>query len=161
MYERIAALNADPSHVYPNTDEGKEQVLVYLNQLVAQMKPRLPSVFSEAPKADLEIQRVPAFAENGAPLGYYTGAPLDNSRPAVYHINLRDTADWPKWSLPTLSYHEGIPGHHFQISVSREHGELPIYRRAGYGFSGYTEGWALYAEQLADEIGRASCRERV
>ena len=150
---RIAALNADPRYVYPNTDEGKQEVLAYLNQLVAQMKPRLPTVFNMTPKADLEIQRVPAFAENGAPLGYYTGGPLDNSRPAVYHINLKDTADWPKWTLPTLSYHEGIPGHHLQISVSRETGALPIYRRAGYGFSGYTEGWALYAEQLADEIG--------
>jgi uncharacterized protein (DUF885 family) len=150
--ERVAALNADPSHVFPNTDAGKQEVLVYLNQLIAEMKPRLPKVFNVMPKAGLEIQRVPAFAENGAPLGYYTGAPLDNSRPAVYHINLRDTADWPKWSLPTLSYHEGIPGHHFQISVSREHGTLPIYRRT-VGFPGYNEGWGLYAEQLADEIG--------
>jgi uncharacterized protein (DUF885 family) len=149
---RIAALNADPRYIFPNTDAGKQEVLAYLNQLIAQMKPRLPTVFNVLPKAALDIERVPAFAENGAPLGYYTGAPLDNSRPAVYHINLRDTADWPKWSLPTLSYHEGVPGHHFQISVSREHGTLPIYRRT-VGFPGYNEGWGLYAEQLADEIG--------
>jgi uncharacterized protein (DUF885 family) len=151
--QRVAALNADPRHLFADTDAGKAECLAYLNELVAQMKPRLPKVFSVLPKADLEIQRVPAFLEAGAPLGYYTAAPIDNSRPGIYHINLKSTADWPKWGLPTLSYHEGIPGHHLQNSVSREHGELPIYRRAVGNFAGYGEGWALYAEQLADEIG--------
>jgi uncharacterized protein (DUF885 family) len=151
--ERLAALNADPRWLFPDTDAGKADCLAYLNQLVAEMKPRLPGAFNVLPKADLEIQRVPAFIESGAPLGYYSAAPIDSSRPAVYHINLKSTADWPRWSLPTLSYHEGIPGHHLQNSVSREHGELPIYRRAGGGFAGYSEGWALYAEELAEEIG--------
>jgi uncharacterized protein (DUF885 family) len=151
--ERLAALNADPSHLFPDTDAGKTACVAYLNQLVAEMKPRLPAVFNVLPKAELRIERVPAFIENGAPLGYYSAAPIDGSRPAIYHINLKDTADWPKWSLPTLSYHEGIPGHHLQNSVSREHGDLPIYRRAGGQFAGYGEGWALYAEQLSDEIG--------
>jgi uncharacterized protein (DUF885 family) len=150
--ERLAALNADPSHLFPNTDAGKEACLAYLNQLVAGMKPRLPAVFNVLPKAELRIERVPAFIETGAPLGYYSAAPIDGSRPAIYHINLKDTADWPKWTLPTLSYHEGIPGHHLQNSVSREHGDLPVYRRISQ-FAGYGEGWALYAEQLADEIG--------
>jgi uncharacterized protein (DUF885 family) len=150
--ERLAALNADPSHLFPNTDAGKEECLAYLNQLVAGMKPRLPAVFNVLPKAELRIERVPAFIETGAPLGYYSAAPIDGSRPAIYHINLKDTADWPKWSLPTLSYHEGVPGHHLQNSVSREHGDLPAYRRISQ-FAGYGEGWALYAEQLADEIG--------
>jgi uncharacterized protein (DUF885 family) len=150
--ERLAALNADPRYVYPNTEAGKTELLAYLNQLVAQIRPRLPQVFRTLPKADLEIRRVPAYIEAGAPLGYYQGAPLDNSRPGAYYINLKDTADWPKWGLPTLTYHEGVPGHHFQISVSREAGELPIYRRVG-GFSAYNEGWGLYAEQLAGEMG--------
>jgi uncharacterized protein (DUF885 family) len=149
---RLAALNADPRYVYPNTDAGKAELLTHLNQLVADLRPHLPQAFRTLPKADLEIRRVPAYIEAGAPLGYYQGAPLDNSRPGAYYINLKDTADWPKWSLPTLTYHEGIPGHHFQISVSREAGELPIYRRVG-GFSAYNEGWALYAEQVADELG--------
>jgi uncharacterized protein (DUF885 family) len=78
---------------------------------------------------------------------------LDNSRPGAYYVNLSDTANWPKFSLPTLTYHEGIPGHHLQISVSREQGALPIYRRAGGGFPVYSEGWALYAEELASELG--------
>lgn len=149
---RISAFNADPRYLYPNTDAGKAELLTYLNEVIAEIKPRLPKVFDVSPKADLEIVRVPPFIEGGQPLGYYNGAPLDNSRPGRYYINLKDTANWPKWSLPTLCYHEGIPGHHFQISVSRETGELPIYRRVS-GFAGYNEGWALYAEQLADEIG--------
>jgi uncharacterized protein (DUF885 family) len=149
---RIAALNADPAQLYPNTDAAKTELVGHLNELVADMRQRLPQIFDVVPKAGLEIRRVPGFIEGGAPLGYYNAAPLDGSRPAAYYINLKDTADWPRWALPTLSYHEGIPGHHLQISVSREAGDLPIYRRVG-GFPGYTEGWALYAEQLADEIG--------
>ncbi len=150
--ERMAALNADPRWVYPNTEAGKADLLAHLNSLVAAIGPRLPSVFATLPKADLEIRRVPPYIESGAPLGYYQGAPLDNSRPGAYYINLKDTADWPRWSLPTLTYHEGIPGHHFQISVSREAGTLPLYRRAA-GFPAYNEGWWLYAERLASEIG--------
>jgi uncharacterized protein (DUF885 family) len=149
---RIAALNTDPAQLYANTDAAKAELIGHLNELVADMRQRLPQIFDVLPKASLEIRRVPGFIEGGAPLGYYNAAPLDGSRPAAYYINLKDTADWPRWTLPTLSYHEGIPGHHLQISVSREAGDLPIYRRVS-GFPGYTEGWALYAEQLADEIG--------
>jgi uncharacterized protein (DUF885 family) len=148
---RIAGLNADSRHLYPDTDAGKAELLVYLNQVIAEVKPRLPAVFDVSPKAELEIRRVSPANEAGAPLGYYNAGPLDNSRPGAYYINLQNTADWPKWSLPTLCYHEGIPGHHFQKSVARGAGELPIYRRVA-GFPGYDEGWALYAEQLADEL---------
>lgn len=151
--ERIAHLNGDPKHLYPNTEAGKAELLVYLNSLVQGMQARLPKGFDHLPKAALEIRRVPSYIEAGAPLGYYQGAPLDNSRPGAYYVNLADTANWPKWSLPTLTYHEGVPGHHLQISLSREQGELPVYRRSGGGFSAYSEGWALYAEILASELG--------
>jgi uncharacterized protein (DUF885 family) len=150
--DRIAQLNADPKHVYPNTDAGKAEVITYLNSLIAGIKPKLGRAFSTMPTAALEIRRVPSYIEAGAPLGYYNRAPLDGSRPGVYYINLKDTADWPKWSLPTLSYHEGVPGHHFQISIASETKDLPDYRRT-QGFAAYQEGWALYAEQLADELG--------
>jgi uncharacterized protein (DUF885 family) len=150
---RIAHLNSDPKHLYPNTEEGRTELLAHLNALVADMQKRLPKAFDNLPKAALEIRRVPPYIEAGAPLGYYQGAPLDNSRPGAYYINLQDTANWPKWGLPTLTYHEGVPGHHFQISLSREQGTLPIYRRAGGGFSAYSEGWALYSEQLANDLG--------
>jgi uncharacterized protein (DUF885 family) len=100
----------------------------------------------------LEIRRVPPAIELGAPGGYYSRPPLDGSRPGIYWINLRDTAEVPRWSLPTLTYHEGLPGHHLQLSLNNEAGNLPLIRKA-LVFSGYSEGWALYAEELALEMG--------
>ena len=88
----------------------------------------------------------------GAPGGYYNQGSLDGSRPGIYWINLRDTAEVPSWSLPTLTFHEAIPGHHLQISLANEAQGLPLLRKA-MGNSGYQEGWALYAEQLAVEMG--------
>jgi uncharacterized protein (DUF885 family) len=149
---RINALNVDPRSLYPNTDEGRAALLAYLNEVLADIRPRLPRMFNTIPRAELRINRVPPAIEAGAPGGYYQGGPLDGSRPGIYYINLKDTAEWPRMGLKTLTYHEGIPGHHFQISLARESGSLPIYRRAG-GFSAYSEGWALYAERLGDELG--------
>jgi uncharacterized protein (DUF885 family) len=95
---------------------------------------------------------VPVEIQDGASNGYYRRAALDGSRPAIYFINLKDVGDWPKYTLPTLSYHEGVPGHHLQISISQESKDIPTLRKIG-GFSAYSEGWALYAEQVADELG--------
>lgn len=150
--ERMNALNAEPRNVWPNTDAGRAELIESLNAQLRDLAPRLPRAFSTIPRAALEIRRVPPAIEAGAPGGYYQGAALDGSRPGAYYINLANTADWPKHSLPTLTYHEGSPGHHFQISIAREAGELPIYRRVG-GFSAYNEGWALYSERVADELG--------
>jgi uncharacterized protein (DUF885 family) len=149
---RINAMNVDPRYLYPNNDEGRTALLAQLNDYVADIRPRLPRMFNTIPRAQLQINRVPPAIEAGAPGGYYQGGALDGSRPGIYYINLKDTAEWPKMGLKTLTWHEGIPGHHFQTSIAREAGALPIYRRAG-GFSAYAEGWALYAERLAGELG--------
>ena len=146
--ERVNALGRDPQHLWPNDDAGKVALIDSLNEMVAEITPRLPEVFSTLPQAPVEIRRVPVSIQIGAPGGYYQAASLDGSRPGAYYINLRDTANRPKWSLKTLTYHEAVPGHHFQISVAREAGTLPIYRRAS-GFSAYNEGWALYSERVA------------
>jgi len=146
--ERVQALNKDPAQLFPNTDAGKEELLVWLNQLVAELEPKLPSVFGRLPKSHVEIRRVPVSIQSGAPGGYYQGPPLDGSRPGAYYINLRDSGNWPRFALPTLTYHEASPGHHLQVALQRESGELPQWRRAG-GFSAYNEGWALYAEAVA------------
>jgi len=150
--QRISAAMQKPEFIYPNTDAGKEQLLKDLNAQVAAMQARLPQYFGTLPKAKLDIRRVPVAIEAGAPGGYYNGAALDGSRPGAYYINLRNTKEWPKPTLPTLTYHEGIPGHHLQISLSQEAQGIPILRRI-VGFSSYSEGWALYSEQLADEMG--------
>jgi uncharacterized protein (DUF885 family) len=149
--ERLRGLYDDPQFRYPNTDEGKEKLLVDLNKKVEAVSAKLPGYFKTLPKAKLLIKRVPKATEAGAPGGYYQGASLDGSRPGMYYINLRDTAEVPSWTLSTLTYHEGIPGHHLQISIAQE-APLPLFRRI-IGFSSYQEGWALYAEQLADEMG--------
>ena len=146
--ERVQALNKDPAQLFPNTDAGKEDLLKWLNEQVAALEPKLPTVFGRLPKTNVEIRRVPVSIQSGAPGGYYQGPPLDGSRPGAYYINLRDSGNWPKFALPTLTYHEASPGHHLQVALQRESGELPQWRRAG-GFSAFNEGWALYAEAVA------------
>jgi uncharacterized protein (DUF885 family) len=149
--ERLRKMYDDPKFRYPNTDEGKEKLLADLNKKIQVVRAKLPQYFGVLPKANLVIKRVPKATEAGAPGGYYNSPSLDGKRPGMYYINLRDTAEVPSWSLPTLTYHEGIPGHHLQGSISNET-NLPMIRKVSF-FSAYIEGWALYSEQLADEIG--------
>jgi uncharacterized protein (DUF885 family) len=149
--ERLKQMFADPKFRYPNTDAGKEKLLADLNTKVQVVRAKLPQYFGVLPKANLVIKRVPKSTEAGAPGGYYNSASLDGKRPGMYYINLRDTAEVPSWTLPTLTYHEGIPGHHLQGSIQNE-SPLPLIRKVSF-FSAYIEGWALYSEQLADEIG--------
>jgi len=150
--ERFRQMYADPKQHYPNTDEGKVQLIEDLNKKVAAITPKLPKYFGQLPKAPLEIRRVPKAIEAGAPGGYYNSPTLDGSRPGIYWINLRDSAEQPRFTLPTLTYHEAIPGHHLQLALNNEAGDLPLIRKM-IGFSGYSEGWALYAEELAVEMG--------
>jgi len=150
--QRIAALGKDSRFVYPNTDEAKEELLKELNVQMAAMQARMPDYFGRLPKSPCDIRRVPKAIEAGAPGGYYMAPALDGSRPGAYYINLRDTAEWPKWTLPTLTYHEAVPGHHFQIALQMEQPDTPLLMKV-MGFSAYSEGWGLYSEQLADEIG--------
>jgi uncharacterized protein (DUF885 family) len=157
--ERLAALNAAPEQLYANTDEGRAAMIASLNQGVAGMKGSLPKAFAQVPDEPLEIRRVPPEIQDGASNGYYYRAPLDGSRPAIYWINLKDTADWPKYQLPSLTYHEGIPGHHLQLSYASTAGEVPLLLRTLF-ISAYGEGWALYAEQLAEELGGYNGLER-
>ena len=151
--ERAQVLAKDPKYLYPNTDAGRQQILDYCNGLIKGLQPHLPKYFRLLPKAPVEIRRVPAYIEAGAPGGYYNIPALDGSRPGAFYINLRDTSEWSRWKLPTLVYHESEPGHHFQLALVLEMPKLPLIRKAGGGFSANTEGWALYAEQLVDEMG--------
>lgn len=149
--ERLRAMYKDPNFVYANTDAAKETLLADLNARVQRVHAQLPSYFGTVPKANVEIKRVPKEIEAGAPGGYYTNASLDGKRPGIYWINLRDSAEQPKWTLPTLTYHESIPGHHLQLAIQQE-AKLPLIRKVSF-FGAYVEGWALYAEQLAAEMG--------
>lgn len=149
---RMTALGQDPRGLYPNTDDGRAQLIADLNAQVEAMQRRLPELFGVLPRTPVEVRRVPPAIELGAPRGYAQTGSLDGTRPGAFYVNLADTAIWPKWALPTLAYHESVPGHHLQLTLALEaegtsllHKTLPM--------NAFVEGWALYAEQLADEIG--------
>lgn len=151
--ERMAALGRRPDQLYPNTAAGRAQLLADLNAQVEAITTRMPEVCGALARTPLRIERVPEYIEAGAPGGYYWNGSLDGTRPGVYYINLRDTAEWPKYKLPALSYHEGVPGHHWQISIQQEAEGLPFFRTALSFFGAFIEGWGLYSEMLADEMG--------
>ncbi|MFM5895750.1 MAG: DUF885 domain-containing protein [Novosphingobium sp.] len=157
--ERLTALNHQPDQLYADSDAGRAELITSLNAGIADMRARLPRAFTGIPQQPLEIRRVPVEIQDGASNGYYNSAALDGSRPAIYWINLKSVADWPKYSLPALTYHEGVPGHHLQGGYAQESGELPMLLRNNF-ISSYGEGWALYAEQLADELGAYNGLER-
>ncbi|HUQ13499.1 MAG TPA: DUF885 family protein [Novosphingobium sp.] len=157
--ERLAALNVRPEQLYPDSETGRRRLIADLNAGVKDMYARLPQAFATVPQQPLEIRAVPVEIQDGASNGYYNRASLDGSRPAIYWINLKSVGDWPKYSLPALTYHEGVPGHHLQGSIAQLSGDVPMLIRNNF-LSAYGEGWALYAEQLADELGAYSGIER-
>ncbi|HLZ83659.1 MAG TPA: DUF885 family protein [Caulobacteraceae bacterium] len=150
--ERIASLYKDPSVLFPNTDEGRAAAIAYCNDRLAAIRPRLPSRFKRLPPYAFEVRRVPPDLEAGAASAFSQGPALDGSRPGLVYFNLHDTAEWPKWTLSTTVFHEGLPGHQLEGGLALSNKSLPLIRKT-LGFSGYAEGWALYAEQLADEMG--------
>jgi len=150
--ERILALYHDAKSIYPNTDAGKADEIAYCNQRLSEIKPRLSSVFARVPTYAFEVRRVPAATEAGAASAFSQSPAIDGSRPGIVYFNLHDSAEWPKWALSTTVFHEGLPGHQMEGGLALSNKSLPLLRKT-IGFSGYAEGWALYAEQLADEIG--------
>ncbi|WP_188063299.1 DUF885 domain-containing protein [Sphingobium sp. KCTC 72723] len=147
--ERMTAMGKDPRYLFPNTDEGRQQILSFIDGRLADIRTRLPRAFATLVPAKLVVKRVPVEIEAGAPGAYAGAGSIDGSTPGNYYINLRDTGIWPRYSLPTLCYHEGIPGHIWQGEYSYK---LPLIRSL-LAFNAYSEGWALYAEQLGDELG--------
>src|SRR5690606_19570977 len=138
--------------LFSNTDEGREAYLQTSRDYFAAIEARLPEFFGLLPKAKLVVKRVEAFREQpGQAQHYMTGTP-DGSRPGTYYVHLIDMNSMPKIGLESIAYHEGIPGHHMQMSIAQELTGLPQFRTQA-GYTAYTEGWGLYAEQLAKEMG--------
>ena len=149
--ERMIAMGKEPRYVFPNTAEGKAALLDSIRAQMANAQALLPEYFGILPKHPVELRTVPEFAQDSAPGGYYDPPTSDGSRPGIYWVNLRDTAMLPKFSAPTLTYHEAIPGHHMQVAIAIDQ---PAPFLAKSFFSNPTgEGWALYAEALAAEMG--------
>ncbi|SEI63645.1 Uncharacterized conserved protein, DUF885 familyt [Sphingobium sp. AP50] len=147
--ERMTAMGKDPQYLFPNDDQGRQQILSFIDGRLADIRTRLPRAFATLVPAKLIVKRVPVEIEAGAPGAYAGPGTIDGSVPGNYYINLRDTSIWPRYSLPTLCYHEGIPGHIWQGEYTYK---LPLIRSL-LAFNAYSEGWALYAEQLGDELG--------
>jgi uncharacterized protein (DUF885 family) len=150
--ERMSALGKDPRFLYPNDDAGRQQALERYQQILDEVSARMGEYFRTLPKQRLTVERVPQAQEKGQSGAYYQQATMDGSRPGIFFANLRDMNEVPQWGMKTTAYHEGIPGHHFQISTALGLKGLPLIRQQTL-YTAYAEGWGLYAEQLAADIG--------
>jgi uncharacterized protein (DUF885 family) len=148
--DRIAALDADPRFMMSNDDAGRSRIMRAAESALAKVIERLPRAFGAISVDPVGIRRIPVAVEAGAPGAFYSDGA--KGEPGVISLNLKTPAEHPLWRLPTLIHHEGVPGHHFQYSVLGAAGDVSLFRRI-VRFSAYTEGWALYAEQVAAEIG--------
>ena len=148
-------LNENPDFLYADTPDRKEIIVNDYTEMVNEAIEVMTEYFHTMPKSDVVVKAVPEYSEQTAAGGYYQAPALDGSRPGVFYANLYDIKQTPTYSMRTLTYHEATPGHHHQIAHSLENESLTLYRRFGYGTSAFSEGWALYAEQLALEAGLA------
>lgn len=150
--QMMTALGDDPRFLYPDSNEGRQQILADYKTIIADIETKLTPAFNMRPKAPMDVQRVPEFAEKTSAGAYYNPPAMDGSRPGVFFANLYDIRATPKFGMKTLAVHEGIPGHHFQIAIQQELKGLPTFRNI-LPFTVYAEGWALYTERLMAELG--------
>jgi len=137
---------------YPDTDAGRAQILQDYAAIIEEIEAGVAEAFNIKPEADIVVKRVPEFSEKTASGAYYNSPSRDGSRPGIFYANLYDIKATPKYGMRTLAYHEGVPGHHFQLAIQGELQGIPEFRKEA-GFTSYTEGWGLYAERLAWEMG--------
>lgn len=152
LQDFFAFVRTDPSNFYPNTDAGRAEFLTVARRQTAEIFAVADQYFNRLPTAGLEVRRVEPWRENSTSIAFYQSPSEDGTRPGYYYANLRDMASYQKSVATAITYHEGVPGHHFQIALAQEIAGLPKFRKY-VGFGAYTEGWALYAERLAREMG--------
>jgi len=148
----MARLVRNPQFHFPPGDSGRALILAEYGRILDDADRRMGALFGVRPKAGLTVQRVPAFKEATSPGAYYQEGSIGGARPGTFYVNLRDPAETQRPEMRTLAYHEGIPGHHFQLSIQQELKGVPFFRRV-IPFTAYAEGWGLYAERLAYENG--------
>jgi uncharacterized protein (DUF885 family) len=153
MPEFFRYLRTDPKFFLPNDDAGRAQYMKLADSYLAGIKPRLPDYFGLLPKADLVVRRVEPFREEAGGAANYSGPTGDGGGPGIFYVHLVDMTALPTWQLEAMAYHEGIPGHHLQIAIARELTGVPRLMAGGVGYTAFSEGWALYAEPLAKEMG--------
>ncbi|MGA9575282.1 MAG: DUF885 domain-containing protein, partial [Lysobacterales bacterium] len=152
FYAAISEMAENPRFYYSDSNEGRDQILADYQSILDEISAGLDPYFDVKPEASLVVQRIPEFKEKTAPGAYYEQPAMDGSRPGTFFANLYDIKATPRYSMRTLAYHEGIPGHHFQLAIQQQQGDLPFFRRIIPSVA-YSEGWALYAERLAWELG--------
>ncbi|MBC7659707.1 MAG: DUF885 domain-containing protein [Chitinophagaceae bacterium] len=145
-------LGRDQKVLYPDTDAGRAQILLDYKTILDESEAKMSDLFDQKPKAKIQVKRIPEFKEKTSPGGYYEEPAMDGTRPGTFYANLYDIKATPKFGMRSLAHHEGIPGHHFQISLAQENPNLVFFRKI-IPFTAYVEGWALYAEQLGFEAG--------
>lgn len=150
--DRMTALAAEPRFLYADSDEGRAELLADLNKYIAEMDLRMPEQFATKPPYPVEVRRIPVEVQDSAAGGQYTSPAIDGSKPGIYWINLADITANPKFDLKTLTYHEANPGHHWQIALNLAQEQLPLLRRIA-PYNAYAEGWGLYSELVAYEMG--------
>ncbi len=148
-------MNEDENFLYADSPDRKEIVVADYNEMVTAATLGMKDYFYKLPNAAVEVRAVPEYSEKTQAGGYYMSPSLDGKRPGVFYANLYDIKQTPTYSMQALAFHEAIPGHHLQIALNLENEDLTIYRRFGYRTSAFSEGWALYSEQLALEAGLA------
>ncbi|MBA4800771.1 MAG: DUF885 domain-containing protein [Euryhalocaulis sp.] len=152
LNEFIQYVKTDESFNYPNTEAGREEYLEDARAYIDQMMEAAPDWFGRLPKAPLEVRAVEEWREATASVAFYNRATPDGSRPGIFYVNLADMTEVLKPQVEGIAYHEGAPGHHFQVSIAQEQDGLPMFRRFG-GYGAYSEGWGLYSERLGKEMG--------
>ena len=145
-------MRTDKQFYLPNTDEGRAQYLAKAQGYLDAMYKRLPDYFGRLPKAPLIVKRVEAFREVPGGAAHYYGPTPDGKQPGIFYTHLIDMSAVSLWALESLAYHEGVPGHHMQIAIQNELTDIPLFRTQ-YGYSAFSEGWGLYAEDLGKEMG--------
>ena len=152
LQEFFVHINEGSQFKYPNTAEGRERYLADARAFIDQVMALAPNWFRRLPKAPLEVRAVEAWRQETASVAFYNRPSPDGSRPGIYYVNLADMNQVLKPQTEAISYHEGAPGHHFQIALQQELPDVPKFRRFG-GYGAYSEGWGLYAEGLGKEMG--------
>jgi uncharacterized protein (DUF885 family) len=152
LQEFFTFMREDEQFYFPNTDEGRQDYLDLNNQYLDAIALKLPDYFGRLPKAALEVRRVEAFREQAGGAQHYSAGTPDGSRPGVFYSHMSDMSTLPIFQLEDVAYHEGSPGHHMQISIQQELEDVPRFRTQ-YRTTAYTEGWGLYSEWLAKEMG--------
>ena len=152
LNEFFEFMRSDKQFYYANTDEGRDAYLLEAKALIDTMRDKLPEYFSLIPQAEMVVKRVEPFREKSAGKAFYQSPAKDGSRPGIYYANLYDMNDMPTYQMEALAYHEGIPGHHMQRAIAQELEGIPEFQKYS-SFTAYTEGWGLYTEELAKDMG--------